>query len=195
MKSFEINGKIREVTGKKDSKKLRGEEMVPCVIYGGETPVHFTAPFSEFRGLVYTPEVFVVNLNIEGKTYQTILQDTQWHPVEEQLMHADFLEISEKKPIKIELPVEITGTAKGIKTGGKLKVNLRKIKVKGLVKNLPDTVVVDVSHLDVGQSIKVSELNIDGVEFLASKSSVIATVSVTRASRAAASASEKSGKK
>jgi large subunit ribosomal protein L25 len=195
MKSFEINGTLRQVTGKKDSKKLRGEELVPCVLYGGEENLHFSVPFSDFRGLVYTPEVFVVNLNLEGKTYQSILQDMQWHPVEEQLLHVDFLQISESKPIKIELPVTIKGTAKGTKTGGKLKVNLRKIKVKGLVNNLPNEVIVDVSDLDVAQSIKVGELHIDGVEFLAAKSNVIATVTVTRASKAAASATEKGGKK
>ncbi len=195
MKSFEIKGNLRQVTGKKDSKRLRTEELVPCVLYGGGDPVHFSVPFSEFRGLVYTPEVFVVNLDIEGQGCQAILQDMQWHPVEEKLMHADFLRIEEKKPVKIELPVTIAGTAKGIKTGGKLKVNLRKIKVKGLVKNLPDSVTIDVSDLDVGQSIKVGDLHIDGVEFLAVKTNVVVTVSVTRATRAAASATEKSGKK
>ncbi len=146
MKSLEINGKVREVTGKKDSKKLRSQELVPCVLYGGEENVHFFAPFSEFRSLVYTPDVFIVNLNIDGKIHQSILQDMQWHPVEEQLVHADFLLINDKKPVKVELPVTIVGTAKGIKVGGKLKVNLRKIKVKGLVKDLPDAIRVDVTE-------------------------------------------------
>jgi large subunit ribosomal protein L25 len=193
MKSLEINGKVREVTGKKDSKKLRNEKLVPCVLYGGEENIHFYTPFSEFRSLVYTPDVFVVNLNIDGKTYQSILQDMQWHPVEEQLVHADFLQISDKKPIKVELPIQIQGTAKGIKLGGKLKVNLRKIKVKGLVKDLPDAIEVDVTELDLSQSFKVGDLNLPGVQFLAIKSNVIATVAVTRAAKSAAAGKE--GKK
>jgi large subunit ribosomal protein L25 len=190
MKSLEINGKVREVTGKKDSKKLRNEMLVPCVLYGGEENIHFCAPFSEFRSLVYTPEVFVVNLNIDGKIHQSILQDMQWHPVEEQLVHADFLLINDSKPVKVELPVSIVGTAKGIKVGGKLKVNLRKIKVKGLVKNLPDAIKVDVTELDLSQNIKVGDLNIPGVQFLAVKSDVIATVTITRAAKAAQAGKE-----
>jgi large subunit ribosomal protein L25 len=194
MKSLEINGSLREATGKKDSKKLRTQQSVPCVLYGGEENIHFYVPFSDCRPLVYTPDVFVVNLNIGGKTYKSILQAMQWHPVEEQLVHADFLLISDKKPIRVELPVNITGTAKGIKVGGKIKVNLRKIKVKGLVKDLPDVITVDVTELDLGQSLKVGDLNISGVQFLAAKTNVIATVSITRAARAAQT-SGKEGKK
>lgn len=195
MKSLEIKGKVRETTGKKDSKQLRKKELVPCVIYSGTDPIHFYAPFSEFRPLVYTPDVFLININLDGEIHKVILQDLQWHPVEEQLMHADFLRIKEDKPIKIDLPLTITGTAKGIKSGGKLKVNLRKIKVKGLVKNLPDLIAVDVTELDLGQSVKVGDLHFEGVEFLAPKSNVVATISVTRASRAAATTADKQGKK
>jgi large subunit ribosomal protein L25 len=193
MKSLEINGKLREATGKKDSKKLREQELVPCVLYGGETNIHFYALFSEFRPLIYTPDVFIVNLNIDGKVYSSVLQDAQWHPVEEQMMHADFLQIDENKPVKVELPVEIVGTAKGIKVGGKLKVNLRKLKVRGLVRDLPDSIAVDVTELDLGQSIKVGDLNIEGVHLLAVKSNVIATVTITRAAKAAQAGKE--GKK
>ena len=186
MKSLEINGKLREVTGKKDSKKLRAGGLVPCVLYGGDAVTHFYVPFGDFRPLIYTPEVFVVNLNIEGKVYPSILQEIQWHPVEEQILHIDFLQIIENKPVKLELPVNILGTAKGSKVGGKLKVALRKIKVKGLVKDLPDSLNVDVTNLDLGQSIKVGDIAINGVQLLASKSSVVVTVSVTRASKDAA---------
>lgn len=190
MKSLEIKGEIRGKTGKKESKKLREQELVPCVLYGIGEPVHFYTSFSEFRSLVYTPDVFVVNLNIGGETKQAIVQDMQWHPVDEKLLHADFLQISENVPIKIELPVTISGSAKGIKAGGKLKVNVRKLKVKGLVKDLPDTVNVDVSDLDLGQSLKVGDLVADKIEFLVSKSNVIATVAVTRAAKTAATGKE-----
>ncbi len=195
MKSLEIKGKVREATGKKDSRNLRKEALVPCVIYSGKDPIHFHAPFSEFRPLVYTPDVFLVNVNLDGEIHQAILQDMQWHPVDEQLLHVDFLRISEDKPIKIDLPLTITGTAKGIKLGGKLKVNLRKIKVKGLLKDLPDQIMVDVTDLDVTQSIKVSDLHYEGVEILAPKSDVVVTVSVTRAVKATATTPEKPEKK
>jgi large subunit ribosomal protein L25 len=190
MKSLEIKGEIREKTGKKEAKKLRDQEKVPCVLYGIREPVHFYVPFSELRSLVYTPDVFVVNLSIGGETRQAIVQDLQWHPVEEKLLHADFLQINENVPVKIELPVTILGSAKGIKSGGKLKVNVRKIKVKGLVKDLPDTVEVDVSDLDLGQSLKVGDLVAGNMEFLVSKSNVIATITVTRASKAATAGKE-----
>jgi len=184
MKSLEIKGEIRKTTGKKDSKKLRVQGLVPCVLYGGNENIHFCAPFSEFRPLIYTPDVFVVNLNIDGNIHQSVIQEVQWHPVEEQLLHADFLRISDDKPVKIELPVTIAGSAKGIKAGGKLKVNVRKIKVKGFVKDLPDTINVDVTELDLGQNISVGDLKSEGMQFLVSKSKVIAAVVVTRVSKA-----------
>ncbi|HOI49396.1 MAG TPA: 50S ribosomal protein L25/general stress protein Ctc [Prolixibacteraceae bacterium] len=190
MKSIEVKGNLREATGKKDAKKLRSQELVPCVLYGGEKPVHFYAGFSEFRKLVYTPEVFLVNLDIDGKNYQAIMQDTQWHPVDEQLMHVDFFEIDDKKPIKIDLPVNIVGSAKGTRAGGKLKVNLRKLKVRGVAKNIPDAIDVDVTELGLSQSIKVGDLKPEGIEFLDSKSNVIVTVAITRAARAAMSGKE-----
>ena len=193
MKTFEIKGNLRTATGKKDSKNVRTQELVPCVLYGGEENVHFNIPFNEFRHVIYTPEVFLVNLDIDGKVYQAILKDTQWHPVEEKLLHADFFQVLDNKPVKVSLPVSIIGTAKGIKAGGKLKVNLRKLKVKGIAKNLPDAINVNVTELGLGQSIKVGDLKSDAVMLLNNKSDVIATVTVTRAARAAMSAEK--GKK
>ncbi len=193
MKTFEIKGHLRTATGKKDSKILRGQELVPCVLYGGSENIHFYLPFSEFRHIVYTPEVFLVNIEIEGKVYQAVMQDTQWHPVEEKMLHADFLQVVENKPIKVSLPVNIVGTAKGIKAGGKLKVNLRKLKVKGLAEKLPQAIDVLVTELGLSQSIKVGELKAQDMEILNNKSDVIATVTVTRAARAAMSADK--GKK
>jgi large subunit ribosomal protein L25 len=193
MKTFEIKGQLRTATGKKDSKILRGQELVPCVLYGGSENIHFYLPFSEFRHIVYTPDVFLVNIEIEGKVYQAVMQDTQWHPVEEKMLHADFLQVVENKPIKVSLPVNVVGTAKGIKAGGKLKVNLRKLKVKGLADKLPQAIDVPVTELGLGQSIKVGELKAQEMQILNNKSDVIATVTVTRAARAAMSADK--GKK
>jgi large subunit ribosomal protein L25 len=194
MKTLEIKGSLRSGTGKKNSKTIREQELVPCVMYGGEEPVHFQIPFNEFRHLVYTPDVFLITLDIDGKSYSAILQDTQWHAVEEKLLHADFLLVTENKPVKVSLPITITGTAKGIKIGGKLKVNLRLLKVKGMVNDLPDSIQVDVTELGLGQSIKVSSLKPSGYQILNNKSDVVATVTVTRAARAAMSADTK-GKK
>jgi large subunit ribosomal protein L25 len=162
-------------------------------LYGGSENIHFNLPFSEFRHIVYTPEVFLVNIDIEGKVYQAVMQDTQWHPVEEKMLHADFLQVVENKPIKVSLPVNVVGTAKGIKAGGKLKVNLRKLKVKGLAEKLPQAIDVPVTELGLGQSIKVGELKAQEMQILNNKSDVIATVTVTRAARAAMSADK--GKK
>jgi large subunit ribosomal protein L25 len=193
MKTFEIKGNLRTTTGKKDSKIQREEGLVPCVLYGGKENLHFLVPFNQFRHIVYTPEVFLVNIDIDGTRYDAILQDSQWHPVEEMMLHADFIQVFDDKPIKVSLPVSIKGTAKGIKAGGKLKVNLRKLRVKGIAKKLPDAIDVPVTNLGLGQSIKVGDLKADGVQVLNNKSDVIATVTITRAARAAMSA-EKSKK-
>ncbi len=190
MKSIEIQGSLRKTTGKKDSKKLRALKDVPCVLYSKDETIHFSAPFSQFRPLIYTPDVYTVNLVIDGNTYGALLQDAQWHPVEEQLLHVDFLRINENTPIKVNLPIQVEGTAIGIKAGGKMKLNLRNLRVKGLVKDMPDAITLDVSRLDLGQSLKVGDLKLSGIEFLTPKTNVIATVSVTRAARAALSGKE-----
>jgi len=195
MKTLTIEGKLRTGLGKKESKKLRAGENVPCVLYGGDAPVHFYSSFSEFRKLIYSPDVHLVNLNIEGKVYTSVLQDTQWHPVEEQILHVDFLLISEDKPVKIGIPVNIQGFAIGIKAGGKLKTNVRKLKVKALPRYLPDTIDVNVEELGLGQSIKVGDISIENVEFLESKTNVITTVAITRAAKATTTPTPQKGSK
>ena len=185
MKTVVVKGQKRTALGKKDSKKLRAQEIVPSVLYGGEEPIHFAVPFSELRKLVYTPSVYLINLDIDGELYPALMQDVQWHAVEEQILHVDFLKVDAETPVKIEVPVKITGMAKGIKAGGKLKVNLRRLKVKALAENLPDTITVDVTKLGIGQSVKVIDLSVENVEFLDNKSNVVASVIVTRAAKSA----------
>lgn len=185
MKSISIKGTKREVVGKKNAKELRAEGLVPGVIYGGKEPIHFQAPEKEFKPLIYTPNVYLVDLDIDGTVYQTIIQDTQFHPVEEQLMHVDFLQTSADKTIKVEIPVKVEGFAKGIRKGGKLKLNLRTLKVKAKVKDLPDTISVNVDDLDLGQSIKVGALQSENIEFINAKDVPVVTIMVTRAARAA----------
>jgi large subunit ribosomal protein L25 len=186
MKTLIIKGQQRESLGKKDAKKLRAQELVPAVLYGGEVPVHFAVSFSELRKLVYTPSIFLIDIDLDGVTYKAIVQDIQWHPVEEQVLHIDFLRIQDEKPIKIAVPIQITGLAKGIKAGGKLKTNLRRLKVKALAENLPDDIKIDVTKLGIGQSIKVADLKVENLEFLDSKSNVVVAIITSRAAKSAA---------
>ncbi len=187
MKSVEIIGSKRAALGKKDTKRLRAAELVPCVLYGGEEPIHFQTNAAEFRKVIYTPNVYLIDLNIDGDKYAAVMQDVQFHPVEEQILHCDFLRISDDKPIKIEVPVKVEGYAVGMRAGGKMKLNLRRLKVRGLAKNIPDTIQINIDDLDLGQSIKVGQLNIENLEFLNSKAVPVVTIMVTRAARAAAS--------
>ena len=186
MKSVTVKGQIRESLGKKDAKKLRANEQVPAVLYGDDEVIHLAIPFSELRKLIYTPSVYLIDIEIDGEVRKAILQDIQWHPVDEQVLHIDFLKINDEKPIKIAIPVNTTGLAKGIKAGGKLKVNLRRLKVKALAANLPDVIDVDVTKLEIGQNIKVGDLKFDNLEFLDNKSNVVVAVITTRAAKSAA---------
>ncbi len=185
MKSISIKATKREVVGKKNAKLLRSEELVPGVLYGGAEPIHFYAPEKEFKSVIYTPHVYLVNLDIDGTVYPSILQDSQFHPVEEQLLHVDFLCTTEDKPVKIEIPIKIEGFAKGMRKGGKMKQNLRTLKVKGLVKNLPDTIDINIDELDLGQSIKVASLQRENIEFLNPKATPIVVIMATRAAKTA----------
>ncbi len=188
MKTVVIKGQKRETIGKKESKKLRLQEIVPAVLYGGDATVHFAVPFGELRQLVYTPNVYLVDIDVEGTIYKAMIQDIQWHAVKEQILHIDFLMIQDGKPIKIDIPVAVTGLAKGIKMGGKISINLRRLKVKALAQDLPDSITVDVTDLGIGDSIKVSEIEIANVELLDTKSNVVVAVSITRAAKSAGGA-------
>lgn len=190
MQSIEIKGTVRTEVGKKSTKALRIEGQVPCVIYGGEENVHFTASEKEFRKLIYTPNVYIVNVNLDGKIYSTVLQDKQFHPVKEQLLHADFLQISEDNPVTIEIPVVLNGFAEGVKSGGKLQLEKRKLKVKALAKDLPDTLDINIDSLGLGNTIQVAELSYDNLELLNAKNAVVVAVRLTRAARAAQQAGE-----
>ena len=187
MKSLVIKGQLRKTLGKKDAKKLRAQELVPSVMYGSDEIIHFAVPFSELRQLIYTPSSFLIEIDLDGKIYKAIMQDVQWHPVEEQVLHVDFLRIREGHPVKMDIPINIIGLAKGIKAGGKLKTNMRKLKVKAFTEHFPDTIDIDVTNLGLGQSIKVDDLKLENVELLDSKSNVVVTVSMTRAAMSAAS--------
>ncbi|WP_324671996.1 50S ribosomal protein L25/general stress protein Ctc [Hymenobacter sp. GOD-10R] len=181
MKSLEIVGFKRANLGKKDAKALRLDSYVPCVLYGGTEQVHFSAPAILFRELLYTPEVHIVDLNVEGTTYRAIVQDAQFHPVNEMLLHVDFLELQEGKEVKMEVPVQFVGVSPGVQQGGKLVTKLRKVKVRALPENLPDSVQVDISDLELGKSIKVNKVVPQNYTILTNPLAPIATVTIPRA--------------
>ena len=187
MKTFELKGSKRESIGKKATKACRNESLIPCVLYGGEEVVHFTITSESVRKLIYTPEVFIVNLSIAGKEYAAILKDTQFHPVSDALLHADFLQIFEDKPVVLEIPIVLEGLAQGVKDGGKLSMNMRKLKVKGLYKNFPEKLVIDIENLALGKTIQVGNLSFDNLEIMNVKDNVVAAVKLTRAARGMAS--------
>jgi len=180
MKHFEVEAKLRTDVGKKATKKIRSEENIPCVIYGGKDNVHFYTSQSAVRKLIYTPEVMFADVNIDGKKYVSVVKDIQFHPVSDQILHIDFYEVNPDSPIKIKIPLKITGSSPGVKAGGKLKQNLRKITVKGLMNDIPDFYEVSVSSLKIGQSIRIKDLKSDSLEFVDPKSNVLIMVSSAR---------------
>ncbi len=183
MKSLEIVGFKRANLGKVESQNLRAQGYVPSVLYGGSEQVHFYAPAMLFRELLFTPDIFNVTLNIEGTEYNAILQETQFHPVNDALIHADFLQIVPGKEIKVEVPIKLTGTSAGVMKGGKMNQKLRKLRVQGLADNIPDYVNVDVTELDLGKSVKVGALKAENFVILTAASNPIASVEIPRALR------------
>ncbi len=183
MKTLEIIGYKRANLGKTSAKQLRTEANVPCVLYGGAEQVHFYTPMILFRDLLYSPNIYQVDLNIEGTHYRAILQDAQFHPVNEMILHVDFLELNDKKEVKIEVPVRLQGTALGVTKGGKLISKLRKVKVKSLPANIPDFIDVDVTGIDLGKSVKVGDIKPENYQILNSLATPIASIEIPRALR------------
>ncbi|MDD4992714.1 MAG: 50S ribosomal protein L25/general stress protein Ctc [Paludibacter sp.] len=191
MKSFDLKGTVRADLGKKATKAERVVDNVPCVLYGVAENVHFTTTVSEIRKLVYTPEVFVVNLEIDGKVTKAIMKALQFHPVTDKVLHMDFLAIGEDKPVVVNLPVKLEGLAEGVKAGGKLALEMRNLKVKGLYTQIPENIVIDVTELGLGKSIQVAKVSVPNLEILNAKNAVVAQVKLTRAARGAAAAAGK----
>lgn len=185
MKTFEIKGQKRSDVGKKSAKELRAQALVPCVMYGGKENVHFSVVEKDFKHLIYSPHVYVVNLDVDGVKSQALMQTIQFHPVTDAIEHVDFLEISADKKVTVELPIQLLGSSEGVKQGGKLMLKLRKLRVKGLIKDFPDTLDVDITELQLGKSIKVGDLTYKGLELLDAKNAVVATVRLTRSAMSA----------
>jgi large subunit ribosomal protein L25 len=191
MKTFELNGTVRADLGKKATKAERVAENVPCVLYGVTDNVHFIATKSDLRKLIYSPEVFVVDLTIDGKKSKAIMKALQFHPVTDNVLHIDFYQITETKPVVVELPVKLEGLAEGVKAGGKLALEMRKLKVKGIYTQIPENIVIDVTELGLGKSIQVAKVAVDKLEILNAKNAVVAQVKLTRAARGAAATAGK----
>jgi len=191
MKTFELSGIVRADLGKKASKANRISESVPCVLYGVGENVHFTATASDLRKLIYSPDVFVVNLDIEGKKCKSIMKALQFHPVTDKVLHIDFLQITETKPIVAEIPIKLQGLAEGVKSGGKLSLEMRKLKVKGLYSLIPEFIAIDVTNLGLGKTIQVAKVAVENLELLNAKNAVVAQVKLTRAARGAAATAGK----
>ncbi|PWJ45049.1 50S ribosomal protein L25/general stress protein Ctc [Sediminitomix flava] len=190
MKTVEVVGFKREDLGKSYAKRLRLEGLAPCVLYGGEETIHFAAPMILFRDIVYTPEVCFVELNIEGTIKKAVLQDVQFHPVSDVLLHADFLELKDDKAVKMEVPVKFVGSSPGLMVGGKLVSKLRKIKVKALPANMPENVEVSIEGLELGKSVRIGDIEAKDYEILYNSSVTVASIAIPRALKSAQSKGE-----
>ena len=181
MKSITINGSQRESVGKKATKALRNAGQVPCVLYGGDKPVHFSADELAFSKLVYTPNAHTVVIALDnGETFDAVLQDIQFHAVTDKILHIDFYQLFENKEIALDIPVNLVGNSRGVKNGGVLRRNNRKLRVKALPVNLPDFIEIDITPLKIGDKIAVGDLSNDKYTILHPDASVVAAVRTSR---------------
>lgn len=181
MKSIAISGSPRENVGKRDAKELRYEGKVPAVLYGGKTQTHFSVSATDLKGLVYTPDVQFVDLEVSGVKTSAVLQDIHFHPLTEQILHVDFMQLDDKKPVVMEIPVRLTGTSPGVKMGGKLIQKLRKLRVKALPKDMPQYLDISIEPLEVGKSVRVGELKFDNIKVTNNPEDTIVSVVISRA--------------
>ena len=194
MKEINVTGKKRTDLGKKASKTLRKEGLVPCNLYGQATadgkPVamSFACPMTELRKVVYTPHIYVINLVIDGESHTAIMKELQFHPVTDALLHVDFLEVNDQKPITIGIPVKLVGLAQGVRDGGRMNLSIRKINVTAPYQQIPEHLDVDVTALKIGKSIKVGELSFEGLEIANAKEVIVCSIKMTRQAAAAAAA-------
>lgn len=192
MKTFALKGEIRSDFGKKAARTYRRENLIPCVVYGGhnEENLNFVVKTADVRNLIYTPEVFLVDLDLGSRKLQAIVKEVQFHPVKDTILHIDFLHVFENVPVVMEIPVRLEGLAAGVRAGGKLSLDIRKLKVKALPEKLPEELVINVENLELGKSIQVGQLNFEGMEILNAKNAVVCRVQLTRAAKGAAAKAE-----
>ena len=180
MKTVALTGELRSDLGSKYSRAMRNEGKVPCVLYGGGDHIHFFVYAPDFKALVYTPNTYKVQLTIEGKKYMAILHDMQFHPVNESILHADFLAVDEKNPITVSIPVTVEGNSPGVRAGGKLIQKIQRLKIKGLIKDIPDSIVINIDGLELGQSTKVKNVEVPNIAILDNKDNAVVSIKMTR---------------
>ena len=180
MKTIEINGHLREAVGGSSAKQLRKEGHVPCVVYGGEANLHFYADERDLNKLVFTPDVFLITWKLGDKEVKAVLRDVQYHPVQDNILHMDFVEVVAGKPVSLKLPVFLEGNSIGVRNGGVLRRNAKVLFVRGMVDALPDAITIDISKMRIGHSIKVGDLNIPGVEMLEAANRVVVAIKTSR---------------
>lgn len=186
MKVAQLSGSLRANVGKKDAKALRAAGQVPCVLYGQGSQIHFSLDDVKVEKLIYNPDVFKIELDVDGKKVNAVIQDLQQHPVTDKVMHIDFLELNDKKPVKIALPVRLTGSSRGVMAGGKLMQVFRRLRVVGLPGALPEAITIDISGLRIGQSIRVKDLETEGLTIAEAKNAVVVAVKMARGASKAA---------
>jgi large subunit ribosomal protein L25 len=190
MKVAPLSGSLRANVGKKDAKAMRNAGLVPCVLYGQGSQTHFTIKDIAIEKLVFNPDVFQIELDIEGKKTNAIIQDLQQDPITDKVLHVDFLELDAKKPVKVALPVRLTGSSRGVLAGGKLMQVFRRLKVIALPGELPEAIIIDIAKLRIGQSIRVGDLETSGLKFVDAKSAVVVSVKMARGASKAAEADD-----
>ena len=197
MKEIEVKGQKRTATGKKAAKAMRKENLVPCNLYGeaknadgAPEALSIACPMSELRKIVYTPHIYVIKLVIDGEEHTAILKELQFHPVTDALLHVDFYEVNDQKPITVGIPVKLNGLAQGVRDGGRMNLSIRKINVTAKFQDIPEHLDIDVTNLTIGKSIKVGELSYEGLEMATSKNVVVCSIKATRKSIAAANGAD-----
>lgn len=190
MKVSQLSGSVRSNVGKKDAKAVRDAGQVPCVLYGRGTQTHFSVKDIAIEKLVFNPDVFQIELDIDGKKSTAIIQELQQNPITDKVMHVDFLELDENKPVKVALPVRLTGSSRGVMAGGKLLQVFRRLKVTALPKDLPEAIVVDITKLRIGQSVRVGDLEKEGLKFSDPRNAVVVSVKMARGASKAAEVDE-----
>lgn len=190
MKTFQLTGKTREIAArsadqKRALKAMRNQSEIPAVLYGGEQVVHFAVTQSDVRKLIYTPDIFAIELTIDGVQKMAVMKEIQFHPVTDAILHIDFLEVFPEKPIVMEVPVVLEGHAEGVKAGGKLQLQMRKLKVKANYTDIPERLVINVDNLGLGKTMQVGDIHFEGLEIMNAKNAVVCAVQLTRAARGA----------
>ncbi|MCQ2265617.1 MAG: 50S ribosomal protein L25 [Bacteroidales bacterium] len=180
MKSVSISGSLRENVGKRDAKAQRAKGMIPCVIYGGKQQYQFVVDQRQFRDLIYTPEVKYAVLDLDGKKFNAILQDAQFHAITDNLLHVDFLEVVENKPITIDIPVKVSGTSPGVLRGGKMAKKVRKLKVRGLLEHIPEYINLSIDGMEINDNLRVSDVKIDNISVVDNPGKVLISILTSR---------------